>query len=253
MIAQSYPCLLDQKDWIIGLKIARLVWKKPVKFNLLCGFGTYALVGMGSGDTVTQIYLASFLHYMQEQWRVTVLVRYSLKGQGVNNAECLYDCWIAHSWQIVSIYCNVNFQYTFKLVYSIHKQENSVLIWFFFFFWSVVYSPKSGVSSHCTLTICPKGLEVWTLKILCTVIMLNAYCQTAHSWRRTVSVHFQIGTHRVKLTSKHCENLCKLCAWVRSMSAWLYHYTVKPPNRGHFGVRPFVPCREVVLFSEVLF
>ena len=29
--------------------------------------------------------------------------------------------------------------------------------------------------------------------------------------------------------------------------------TVKPPNRGHFGDRPFVPCREAVLFSEVLF
>ena len=30
-------------------------------------------------------------------------------------------------------------------------------------------------------------------------------------------------------------------------------YTVKPPNRGHFGDGPFVPCREVVPFSEVLF
>ena len=28
--------------------------------------------------------------------------------------------------------------------------------------------------------------------------------------------------------------------------------TVKRPNRGHFGDGPFVPCREVVLFSEVL-
>ena len=33
----------------------------------------------------------------------------------------------------------------------------------------------------------------------------------------------------------------------------VFHYTVKPPNRGHFGDGPFVPCREVVLFSEVLF
>ena len=30
-------------------------------------------------------------------------------------------------------------------------------------------------------------------------------------------------------------------------------YTVKPPNKGHFGDRPVVPCREVVLFSEVFF
>ena len=32
-----------------------------------------------------------------------------------------------------------------------------------------------------------------------------------------------------------------------------YTNTVKTPNRGHFGDGPFVPCREVVLFSEVLF
>ena len=29
--------------------------------------------------------------------------------------------------------------------------------------------------------------------------------------------------------------------------------TVKIPNRGHFGDGPFVPCREVVLFLEILF
>ena len=29
--------------------------------------------------------------------------------------------------------------------------------------------------------------------------------------------------------------------------------TVKPPNKGHIGDRLVVPCREVVLFSEVFF
>ena len=29
--------------------------------------------------------------------------------------------------------------------------------------------------------------------------------------------------------------------------------TVKPPNKGHIGDGPVVPCREVVLFSEVFF
>ena len=29
--------------------------------------------------------------------------------------------------------------------------------------------------------------------------------------------------------------------------------TVKPPNKGHFGDGPVVPCREVVLFLEVFF
>ena len=29
--------------------------------------------------------------------------------------------------------------------------------------------------------------------------------------------------------------------------------TVKPLNKGHIGDGPFVPCRAVVLFSEVFF
>ena len=41
----------------------------------------------------------------------------------------------------------------------------------------------------------------------------------------------------------------KIYAYVQSPFA----YTVKPPNKGHFGDRPVVPCREVVLFSEVFF
>ena len=38
-------------------------------------------------------------------------------------------------------------------------------------------------------------------------------------------------------------------------SVWLFSTcgTVKPPNKGHFGDGPVVPCREVVLFSEVFF
>ena len=30
-------------------------------------------------------------------------------------------------------------------------------------------------------------------------------------------------------------------------------HTVKPPNKGHFGDGPVIPCREVVLFLEVFF
>ena len=30
------------------------------------------------------------------------------------------------------------------------------------------------------------------------------------------------------------------------------HYTVEPPNRGHFGTAAFVLSSEVVLFSEVV-
>ena len=41
-----------------------------------------------------------------------------------------------------------------------------------------------------------------------------------------------------------------------TIQAWNEHtipgiFTVKPPNKGHIGDGPVVPCREVVLFSEV--
>ena len=37
------------------------------------------------------------------------------------------------------------------------------------------------------------------------------------------------------------------------MSLYWIVTTVKPPNKGHIGDEPVVPCREVVLFSEVFF
>ena len=45
----------------------------------------------------------------------------------------------------------------------------------------------------------------------------------------------------------------KLIYGMLSYSCRFIVYTVKPPKRGHFGDGPFVPCREVVLFLEVLF
>ena len=41
------------------------------------------------------------------------------------------------------------------------------------------------------------------------------------------------------------DTLCTLYSLLRC--------TEKPPNRGRFGDEPFVPCRDIVLFSEVLF
>ncbi len=37
----------------------------------------------------------------------------------------------------------------------------------------------------------------------------------------------------------------------RIPSAYIYACTVGPPSKGHVGTSHFVPCREVVLFSEV--
>ena len=40
---------------------------------------------------------------------------------------------------------------------------------------------------------------------------------------------------------------------MKNVSGKFLDSTVKPPNKGHIGDRPVVPCREVVLFSEVFF
>ena len=42
-------------------------------------------------------------------------------------------------------------------------------------------------------------------------------------------------------------------SWVSRSTCESNLSTVKPPNKGHFGDRPVVPCREVVLFSEVFY
>ena len=44
-----------------------------------------------------------------------------------------------------------------------------------------------------------------------------------------------------------------LASWGVTIDEGSVENTVKPLNRGHFGDGSFVPCREVVLFSEVLF
>ena len=48
----------------------------------------------------------------------------------------------------------------------------------------------------------------------------------------------------------------KLCVHISTLSVYRivsHRYTVKPPNKGHIGDGPVVPCREVVLFLEVFF
>ena len=46
--------------------------------------------------------------------------------------------------------------------------------------------------------------------------------------------------------------LIKIAKSMNNLSFYL-EITVKPPNKGHFGDGPVIPCREVVLFSEVFF
>ena len=44
-----------------------------------------------------------------------------------------------------------------------------------------------------------------------------------------------------------------ICVHVHAHTLAVIVHTVKPPNKGHFGDGPVVPCREVVLFLEVFF
>ena len=56
-----------------------------------------------------------------------------------------------------------------------------------------------------------------------------------------------------RLQLEHFDHAFATNLRARSVRSLRQTHTVKPPNRGHFGDGPFVPCREVVLFSEVLF
>ena len=53
------------------------------------------------------------------------------------------------------------------------------------------------------------------------------------------------GRIKIKTKGNNQLKLFGLCRLSYSSS-----FTVKPPNKGHFGDGPFVPCREVVLFLE---
>ena len=41
------------------------------------------------------------------------------------------------------------------------------------------------------------------------------------------------------------------CSSLSHTHTHTHTHTVKPPKKGHIGDGPVVPCREVVLFSEV--
>jgi len=86
-------------------------------------------------------------------------------------------------------------------------------------------------------------------------------------WPKWVVVLHKLDYSLIKLPQHYSKSLSKLVVHIESIieANEKYHgrkceefyigksTTVKPPNKGHFGDRPFVPCREVVLFSEVLF
>ena len=54
----------------------------------------------------------------------------------------------------------------------------------------------------------------------------------------------------LKLEEKGEESSCSLFRGFTVLLKWT-QCTVEPLNKGHFGANSFVPCREVVLISEV--
>ena len=92
------------------------------------------------------------------------------------------------------------------------------------------------------------------------VISNQVYSRTGH--KDTWSPAYSICMHR-RTKSVQCSD--KTLLWVLYFSSspfvctlpsaaiFLWQNTVKPPNKGHIGDGPVVPCREVVLFLEVFF
>ena len=96
--------------------------------------------------------------------------------------------------------------------------------------------------SHCTPNALPH-LLIWTVYSL-----LLLWVTPVLSGRRTwISLPSSPGRRR-----NECLMLTKpwTCTLQRRRRGRLAHnYSKTSPNRGHFGNWPFVPCREVVLFS----
>ena len=94
-------------------------------------------------------------------------------------------------------------------------------------------------------------------------IKLHTFVHLDQSSSQTILGRFWFQNYTSTATAATPDVLCKLrdmldnaiISQERSINRQknIFKNTVKPPNRGHFGDGPFVPCREVVLFSEVLF
>ena len=116
---------------------------------------------------------------------------------------------------------------------------------------SIMYFPLLTHPSHPTLA--------WKLLFLMTSIYARA---AAHSKNRIViltinlSRSLQMSESIWCMDTVNCQEGTYMYDNVEDSGLRMrkrLSCTVKPPNRGHFGDGPFVPCREVVLFLEVLF
>jgi len=111
-------------------------------------------------------------------------------------------------------------------------------------------------------------MEEWTLTYIAKPTDLEDFSFTLHTAVLLLSVKWNTaGTCRyhfipVAKPLASCWTVCRLpflsSEQPNLQKPWKWctlkiGATVKPLNRGHFGDGPFVPCREVVLFSEVLF
>ena len=69
----------------------------------------------------------------------------------------------------------------------------------------------------------------------------------------THGLNEELGRHRGREGKTECSLCGDECENVSHVLWECSAYTVKPPKRGHFGVGPFVLCREVVLSQRFVF
>ena len=97
---------------------------------------------------------------------------------------------------------------------------------------------------RCGITALNSNLRMGTLRTSMKIMLF-----TRAVWVSAGSLHFY---QNFINNSARYGNGGTICAGANSLFSFIVT-TVKPQNRGHFGDGPFVLCREVVLFSEVLY
>ena len=111
------------------------------------------------------------------------------------------------------------------------------------------------VSEVCRQLVIISSFQViWLFvhSVACIISLLYQPIWSGHL-SHLASTRFPVFCYRLLICAHRCiAQLVVLGHFLHHVSV-LYISTVKPPNREYFGDGPFVPCREVVLFSEVLF
>ena len=129
-------------------------------------------------------------------------------------------------------------------------------------------SQRSGTEVGRTFTISERALRscfcsrhllhYQYLTVYCSILQYSTvYCSILQSILQYITIYCSILQYTAVYYSIPCKK--EKLQWIILLTTAIntnkqaVPSTVKPPNKGHIGDGSFVPCREVVLFSEVFF